>query len=265
VGGRLRHRLAVAALDHPAGVHHQGLVGEVAGRGDVVGDVEDRQVEAFLEVAQQVQHAEADRDVQHGHRLVGQQGLGLGAERAGDRDTLTLAAGELVRELVEVTLGRGKADPAEQLVQRVLEVLIGPARVVVNLQRAGEVVADRVHRIQRRERVLEDHLDSGRVRPERTAALDRGGLAVQADVPVRTGVELGEQAGDRALARARLADERDHLAAPEGELHVVDGVHGGALLGEQLAQAAAYGKVLGQADRLEHHLAGGRLRVLGHG
>ena len=40
--------LAVAALDHPAGVHDQRLVGEVAGRRDVVGDVEDGQVEPVL-------------------------------------------------------------------------------------------------------------------------------------------------------------------------------------------------------------------------
>ena len=44
--GVLRDGLAVAALDHPAGVHHQRLVGEVAGRRDVVGDVEDGEVAA---------------------------------------------------------------------------------------------------------------------------------------------------------------------------------------------------------------------------
>src|SRR3954470_17934486 len=47
---------------------------------------------------------------------------GPGTERAGDRHPLRLAAGELVRELVEVALGRGQADPGEQLVQGRLEV-----------------------------------------------------------------------------------------------------------------------------------------------
>ena len=79
-------------------------------------------MQAFLEVPQQVQHAEPDGDVQHGHRLVGQQRLGVGAERPRDRHALALPAGQLVRELVEVALRRRELHPGEQ-------VLAAPPRV----------------------------------------------------------------------------------------------------------------------------------------
>ena len=70
-------------------------------------------MEAFLEVPQQVEDAEPDGDVEHRHGLVGQQDLRVGAERTGDGDALALAAGELVRELVEVLLGRGELHPLQ--------------------------------------------------------------------------------------------------------------------------------------------------------
>jgi hypothetical protein len=131
---RLRDGLAVAALDHPARVHHQGLVREVAGRRDVVGDVQDGQVQPLLEVAQQVQHAEADGNVQHGHRLIREQRLGVGAQCPGDGDALPLAAGEFVGELVEVALGRRHGDPGEQVAERPFQILGCVAGVVMDAQ-----------------------------------------------------------------------------------------------------------------------------------
>ena len=69
-------------------------------------DVQDRELELGAQLVEQVEHPEADRDVQHRDGLVGQQHPRPRGERACDRDTLALAAGQLVRILArELSVG----------------------------------------------------------------------------------------------------------------------------------------------------------------
>ena len=57
-----------------------------------MGDVEDREVLLVAKVGEQVEHAQADRDVEHRHRLVGDQHARPDRQRASDGDALPLAA-----------------------------------------------------------------------------------------------------------------------------------------------------------------------------
>ena len=66
-----------------------------------------------LQVVEQVDHLRLDRDVERGHRLVGDDQLRVQRERARDADALTLPARELVRVAVEVM--RREADDVQQL------------------------------------------------------------------------------------------------------------------------------------------------------
>src|SRR5690606_40693635 len=59
-------RVGGAAFDDAPAVEDHDLVGEVARGGEVVGDVEDGQAVLALEATQEVEHAEADRDVEIG-------------------------------------------------------------------------------------------------------------------------------------------------------------------------------------------------------
>src|SRR6185437_167027 len=97
VRGTLGDVLGRPALDDLAAVHHQHLVGEVAGRGDVVRDVEQRQCKPGAQVIEQVEHLQPDGDVEHGYRLVGQQHGRLRGQGPGEGNPLALAAGQLVR------------------------------------------------------------------------------------------------------------------------------------------------------------------------
>ncbi len=72
---------------------------------------------------EQVEDADADRHVEHRDGLVGEQHLGVGGERPRDRDALALAARELVRVLVDISLGLDELHPVEQRRQGVLERL----------------------------------------------------------------------------------------------------------------------------------------------
>ena len=95
--------------------------------------------------------------------------------------------------------------------------------------RLRDLVAHPVHRMQARERVLEDHRDVpapdlpelGRVQLEQVAALEE-------DLAGHVGVGAVEEAHDReardALARSRLADDAERLAAADAEREVRDGL-----------------------------------------
>src|SRR6202035_3198020 len=66
-----------------------------------------------------------------------------------------IATRQLMRKLRGVLRCRLECDTAQQLGDRLVEITTGG---VVDLQRTGKMVAALVHRIQRCERVLEDHL-----------------------------------------------------------------------------------------------------------
>ena len=96
---------------------HADLVGERRGVLEVVRDEQDRDVEA----GEQLVELRADRGlrvrVERGERLVEEQDLRVARERPRERDTLALAAGELMRPgALEV----GDPEPLEVLVRRVL-------------------------------------------------------------------------------------------------------------------------------------------------
>ena len=63
----------------------------------VVADEQQRQAELVLQIDQQVDDLRLHRNVQRRHRLVADDQVGAGRQRARDADALALAAGEFVR------------------------------------------------------------------------------------------------------------------------------------------------------------------------
>ena len=96
----------------------------------------------------------------------------------------------------------------------------------VRLDRLDDLVTDRVERVQRRERILEDRADAPAADPShRLAGKVVDALALEADLAARDAPRALQQsddggAGDR-LARTRFADDAQHLARRDLEAHVV--------------------------------------------
>ena len=86
---------------------------------------------------------------------------------------------------------------------------------------AGDVVPHLLDRVQRRERVLEDHLHLRSVPAHAADADARDVLVLEQDRAARRLVQPAQEAGHRALAAPALADERRDLPAAEREAHVV--------------------------------------------
>jgi len=95
------------ALDDLAGVHHHHPVRAPGDHAHVVGDEENRHLEAIAQLVDQVEDLGLDRHVERCGRLVGDEELGLACERDRDHDALAQAAGELVGVRSETLAGRG--------------------------------------------------------------------------------------------------------------------------------------------------------------
>ena len=93
-----RSTSAVAPLlDHLAGVEHGDLVGDAPHHAEIVADEQHRQAAPALQLLQQVEDLRLDGDVERRRRLVEDQQVGLGRQRAGDQRALAHAAGQLMR------------------------------------------------------------------------------------------------------------------------------------------------------------------------
>ena len=120
-----------------------------------MGDEDQGQAKLFAEVIQQVDDLGADRDVKSGDRFVADEQLRVHDERAGDADTLALAAREFVR-IAGSVLGN-EADLFEDFAD--LLVVLGLVVMALDVEAFLDDVFDRHAGVEGVDRVLEDHLD----------------------------------------------------------------------------------------------------------
>ena len=98
-----------AFLDQVAVFHHQHAVGKTPDHVQVVRDQQNRHAVFVLQAVEQIQYLAAQRHIQRGGRLVGQQELGLTSQGHGNHGALSLHTGELVRVAVDASLRFGDA------------------------------------------------------------------------------------------------------------------------------------------------------------
>src|SRR5258706_3394616 len=214
-----------ADLDDPPRVHDRDAIGGLRDHAHVMRDQHHRCAVVAAQALEQRDDLRLDRDVERGGRLVGDDEARVGAQGERDDDSLAHTAGKLVREMVDAPLGRGDADFAEEL-DRALARGRGRERQV-RLGGVGDLAADGVERIQRRERGLEDCADA----PSAGLAHLLAGKVVDAssfeedlaagDSPRWIEEPDDRGAGDR-LAGPGLAYHAEHLARRDVEAHVVD-------------------------------------------
>src|SRR3954451_19668394 len=197
--------LAAAELDHAAAhpVDHRVVVrGDHDGRAGAVDPV------------QQLHDPDRRLGVEVAGRLVGEQQRRVVDERARDRDTLLLAARELVGKAVELRRQAGQAQDVGDLRADLLAAAAG------HLQRVGDVGVDGPVRQQLE--VLEDDAEVAAV-VRRLRARDVGERAARDADRAGGRVDLlDEEAHQRRLAAAGRAHEEHELATADRERDVVD-------------------------------------------
>ena len=200
-----------------------------------MGDQDHRHAVLGLEILDQVEDLRLHGDVERRRRLVGDQHVGAVGERHGDHHALALAARHLVRILLAAAPpARGSALPRAASSARAIASL--RRHLVVQVEDLAELLADRIDRVQRAHRLLEDHRDVVAAQLAHLALSDmvEDVLAVERDARLLAdrgalGQEPHERARRHRLARAALADERDGLALVELERDVAHGVDDAAL------------------------------------
>ena len=204
--------LGRVVLLQEAAVHHRHLVGHGHGLELVVRDVDDGRVEVVVEALDLGAHLHAQLGVEIGERLVHQEDARVAHQRPAERDALLLAARQLARLALE------QVRDVEHLGAPPCTFLsISSLRQLPHLQREGEVLEDRLLRIERV--VLEHHRDVPVLGIE---VVDHA--VADEDVAARHRDQPGDEVERRRLAAARRADQRHELAVLDGERDVVHGI-----------------------------------------
>ncbi len=238
-------------LDDLALRHDADAVGDASDDAEIMSDEQHAHAVFGLQAGQQFEDLRLNGDVERRRRLVGDQELGPVGERHGDHHALALAAAQLVRIGVEPPLRVPDADLVEK-VQRPLARPF-PAHPLVQHQRLPDLLLDRVQRVERCHRLLEDHRDV--IAANVAQMLHVGGQQIGAFekdfaegmAGRRIGQQLQDGIGGDALAGAGFADKRHRLALADIEADVVHGQRRIAALVEGDGEIADGEQGLGQA------------------
>ena len=246
-------RGGAADLAHLAQVHDHDPVADVLHHRQVMGDEQHGQAVATLHVLQQVQDLGLDGHVERRHRLVADQHLGIERQGPGDADALALAAGELMRTPGSVP--RLHADRIHELVDAVTAP--GSDVVAPHGQALRDHVANPAAGVERRDRILEDHLESG-PHPAELLALEAGEIPVLVEHLAPGDVDQADDGpGNGRLTAPGLAHDAECLALGNVEAHLRHGVHDAPATRGEL-----HDEVL---DPQQHFVAVAQLRVASAG
>src|SRR5262249_20439994 len=130
--------------------------------------------------------------------------------------------GELVR--VPVVVLRVEPNQLQQRLHGALGALRGGD--LLDPQRSADDRTDGVPRVQRRVRVLEDHLYVPAQRPHGAGGQVRDVAAIEDDLPAGRFEQPGRQPAGTGLATGGLADEAERLPGTHGEVDAVDRAYG---------------------------------------
>ena len=223
VAGRLVDVVGRADLLDLALVHDDDAVGDFQRLLLVVGDEDRGDVDLVMQRAQPFAQLFPHLRIERAEGLVEQQDARLDRERAGQRDALALAAGELAR----IAVGKPvELHEIEQLLDpRADRRLVLPDRARLHAQAEGDVL-EHAHVAEQRV-VLEHEADVTFAR-----ALRQRVLAVEGDFAGIRPVEAGDDPQQRGLAGAGGAEQREQLAVIDLEVDTVERCKAAELLDE---------------------------------
>ena len=210
-------------LDDEAALHDGHAVCIAAHQVEVVRDQQEAHAGLRAQFVEEIEDLQADRRIERGRRFVRNQELGVAGQGHGDHCPLALAAGELVRITAGAPLGLFDAHAAHGCDRPGARLL--DAQRFMQAQRLANLVADRMHGVERRHGLLEHHRDVAAAQcvQARNGHLQHI-LAVENHLAFEArSVEKAHQ-GQRGhcFSRARFAHQRQPLSLRERKRHALD-------------------------------------------
>src|SRR6185437_8876083 len=207
------HRLRIAVGDLAPGHQHDQARREFHHRAHDVLDQDDGDA-ALVELEQQRQDVVDLGMRQTGHRLVGDEELGLGRHGAGELDLAHLDLRQVARPALRLL---GEADELQQLVAARVELTRRQMRAAARIdgveQRDADVLGDAEAAERPRQLEAPRHAEAGALM--RREAVHRP--AIEADAAAVVAQRAAQAVDQRALARAVGPDEADALAGADGK------------------------------------------------
>ena len=271
VGAAREHLARGAAFHHHAAVHHHHAADVLRNDAEVVRNQDQAHGTLANQVADQLQDLPGDGHVQRRGGFVGDQEVGPAGKGHRNRDALTLAPRELVRPGVEAARCVGDADPVEK--GHRLFACRRRRQTPVQAQRFGHLVADGVHRIEGRHRLLEHHGDAvtAQCAPACLALPDQF-LAMKPQAARHRGtfgLQSHQRHGRERFAAPRFTDQAQCLATAQSEAHTADCIDRAGMGAQAQAQVGGFeeeavvahrftacGSVADPADRAARRRAG---------
>ncbi len=245
---RVEDRIHRPLLDHAAQVHHHHVGGHLGDHAQVVGDQHDRHAVFLLQLAHQLEDLGLRGDVQRGGGLVGDQQRRLAGQRHRDHGALPQSATELIGAADPPAAPAWRHADASQDLDRLLPRLAPPHRLV-QPNRLDDLIADTVHRTERRHRLLKDqrnlrppdrpHLETVRLELRQIHHLRRaavGSRPPKVDLPTHDPPRPIHDPQDRprrnALPAPALAHNPERRPGIQIEADPIDRPHGPLVLSE---------------------------------
>ena len=146
--------IGVTQLDDPSEIHHGDAIADVADHGQIVRNEQHGEVSRAAHILEHVEHLGLHGHIECRDRFVQDEQLRLEHHRTGDGDALALSARELPWAPLAHAV-RVETDLAHHALHALARLVRGnPA----DREPLGDDILDPTARVQRRDRILEDHL-----------------------------------------------------------------------------------------------------------
>lgn len=146
------------SLQDAAVLHDGNAIRDLGDDGEIMRDEEDGEVVGASEGAKEIEDLRLDGDVERGGGLIRDEQAGAVDKRHGDKDALTLAAGELVRVVAQAKLRVRQSDLPHSSEDAVAD-LCARGSGMVGEKGLGDLVADPKDWVEGSHGLLEDHGD----------------------------------------------------------------------------------------------------------
>ena len=210
-----QHPVDLTVFDDLASFHHGHGIRDVPRQPEVVGDDERTHSEVLLQREEQRQDLSAHGRVQRRDRFVGDQHLRVESQSTGDDDALPLPARELLRNRLEIVLGRSELGGFERTDDPLILAILDP----LHLQALDHGFIHAALGIERPGRVLQNHLHLPPESPQ-LLRLPRQRFAGERQLRTRFHLLQSEQRPCQSrLPRTGLADDGEDLRLPQLQIH----------------------------------------------